>query len=211
MVKEKIYHFIYKTTNLKNCKFYIGMHSTNDLNDGYLGSGKHLRNSVYYHGKDNFKREILEFLSDRISLKEREKEIVNTDLLKEEKCMNLKEGGEGGGGLWNEEHARNFHVAGGKAVRILLSKRHHEKLQNDIEYRKKIIQKLRGNKNWEGKHHKESSKKLIGEKNSINQLGNSNSQYGTCWITNGEENKKVKKIDFQVYENEWKLGRVIKK
>lgn len=36
----KKYHFLYKTTNLLNSKVYYGMHSTNDLNDGYLGSGR---------------------------------------------------------------------------------------------------------------------------------------------------------------------------
>jgi len=40
--KQKKYHYIYKTTNILNYKFYIGMHSTDDLDDGYVGSGKRL-------------------------------------------------------------------------------------------------------------------------------------------------------------------------
>ena len=30
-----------------------------------------------------------------------------------------------------------------------------------------------------------------------NQKGKNNSQYGTCWITNGIENKKIKKSDLK--------------
>jgi len=37
--------------------------------------------------------------------------------------------------------------------------------------------------------------------------GENNSQYGTCWITNGEQNKKVKKNNL-ILENGWRLGRI---
>ena len=41
-------HFIiYETKNLKNGKIYIGMHETDNLNDGYLGSGKHLKSDTF--------------------------------------------------------------------------------------------------------------------------------------------------------------------
>lgn len=56
--KNKKYFFIYKTTNLINGKYYIGMHATNNLEDDYLGSGTYLRRSVKKHGKESFKKEI---------------------------------------------------------------------------------------------------------------------------------------------------------
>ena len=91
------YHYIYKITRVDSSgKFYIGMHSTDDLGDGYFGSGTLLAKSIKKHGKDKHVKEILEHLPTREALKLREKELVNEELLGNKKCMNLKLGGEGG-------------------------------------------------------------------------------------------------------------------
>lgn len=95
MRKEKKYHFIYKTTNLLSGRYYIGMHSTNTLDDGYLGSGTYLRLAIKKHGKENFKREILEFCTSRKELKLIEKKIVNLREIAKQECMNLRVGGGG--------------------------------------------------------------------------------------------------------------------
>lgn len=90
---EKKYHYIYKTTCSITNKYYIGMHSTNDLNDGYQGSGIILRRSIKKYGKDNHTTEVLEFLDSRNELKRREAEIINEDLLNDELCLNVYLGG----------------------------------------------------------------------------------------------------------------------
>lgn len=66
-------------------------------------------------------------------------------------------------------------------------------------------------KKFSGKHHTEESKKAIGKANSIHQKGKGNSQFGTCWITKENENKKIKKseLDFWLM-NGWKKGRITK-
>lgn len=90
------YHFIYKTTCLTTRKYYIGMHSTDDMNDGYLGSGRRLKNSLRKYGTHNHVREIIEQLDTREKLSDRETEIVSEDLLRDELCMNISLGGYGG-------------------------------------------------------------------------------------------------------------------
>lgn len=84
--QRRKYHYIYKTTCIITNKFYIGMHSTDNLEDSYIGSGKRLWHSINKHGKENHVCEILEFLPNRSSLKAREKEIVNKELINEELC-----------------------------------------------------------------------------------------------------------------------------
>lgn len=55
-----IRHCVYITTNLINGKQYVGDHSTTNINDNYLGSGKHLLRAIKKYGRKNFAKEILE-------------------------------------------------------------------------------------------------------------------------------------------------------
>lgn len=204
---EKKYHFLYKTTNLKNGTYYLGMHSTSKLDDGYLGSGKRLRRSIRKYGKENFKIEILEFFESREDLSDAEKKLITEDILKDSKCMNLKLGGYGGNIGVNGE------VYGGDKCKAINS---YWKIPENKE-RLIVITSERGKKlhkdgkllnfkcDWTSRKHKEESKKKIGEKNSLCQKGEKNSQYGTMWITNGIENKKIKKDD--IIPNGWYIGR----
>jgi len=68
--KEYKYLFIYKTTNLINGKFYVGHDSKNDPE--YLGSGLYLERAIKKYGKENFKKEILEFCKTFDELVQRE-------------------------------------------------------------------------------------------------------------------------------------------
>lgn len=216
MSRKKPYiHYIYKTTCNLTKKYYIGMHSTINLNDDYMGSGKRLRYSIRKYGKENHIKEILEFLPTREELIIRESEIVNKVLLTDKLCMNIKEGGQGG--FINEDHRLKCSNAGNKAF--------SEKLKNDPEFKKKFSETKRknlfdeisdgrrkpiteiGGCDWTGRKHKESSKKLVGGKNSITQKGEKNSQYGTYWITKNNVNKKIKSVELDSYLNDgWVRG-----
>lgn len=114
------FHTIYKTTCVVTGKYYIGMHSSKDPNDSYLGSGKILARSIAKHGIENHKKEILHFAEDRKSLSILEEQIVNEEMLKDPLCMNLKVGGIGGamfGHVVSEETKRKLSEANkGKPV-----------------------------------------------------------------------------------------------
>lgn len=71
------------------------MHSTDDLNDSYLGSGLRLRRSIEKYGVDHHRREILEELTTRTALSDREAELITPELRADPLCMNCGPGGLG--------------------------------------------------------------------------------------------------------------------
>lgn len=98
-----MYYTIYKTTNQLNGKTYIGYHSTKDLNDSYLGSGKILKQAIEKHGIDNFTKEILYIFPTREEALQKESEIVDEAFVMDSNTYNMKLGGEGGfDHTWND-------------------------------------------------------------------------------------------------------------
>ena len=188
------------------------MHSTSNLEDGYIGSGKRLWYSIKKYGRENFKMEILEFLPDRSSLKLREKEVVNSDLLKEELCMNLKEGGDGG--FSSMEHKKKAQYLGALSSLQIMRNKLQQKEQDNPECKQQRLQRIAdthmektGSTNgWKGRSHSlETIEKL---KNKKTQVGEKNSQFGKIWIHKDSTSIKILKDELVRYLNEgWIKGR----
>jgi len=212
--KEKKYHYIYKTTNIITGKYYYGMHSTDYLEDGYLGSGRRLRYSINKYGESNHKKEILEFFENRKNLIEREKEIVNLNEIAKEKCMNIVIGGEGG--FFSEEYQKKRSIIGGKTYSQILKtnpiafKKHSENSSKTLKRTHKEG-KIKYGISFKGKKHTEESKLKMSKAKKGMYKGKNNPQYGTCWITKNGINKLIKKIYLNNYIKQgWIKGRILK-
>lgn len=90
------HHIVYRTTNLINGKIYIGVHSTNKIEDGYLGSGCIFKKALNKYGRENFLREVLFEFNNPEEAYAKEKELVDIDFINQPHNYNCKVGGEQG-------------------------------------------------------------------------------------------------------------------
>lgn len=212
---RKKYHYIYRTTNLISGRYYIGMYSTDDLNDGYLGSGTYLKRSLNKYGKENHSIEILEFVNTREELAARERDIVSLQEIAKKECMNLKVGGSGGFSReWIDKGRELANRARAKLIKEdpQFKERYYKAIQEGIVRAKEKGVKFKcisENYNWTGKKHRAESITKMKLSAKDRGKGVENSQYGTCWITNEVESKKINKDD--LIPEGWRLGRKVKK
>jgi hypothetical protein len=160
------------------------------------------------------------FCTNRDELYNKEREIVNETMVKDELCLNMVIGGSGG--FFSEEHMINCSKRGNE---VFLNK-----LLNDDDFKKRISEnaKIRTKKlisegkinvftkentySWLGKNHSEETKNKISKIKKGNFLGENNSQYNTTWINKNSVNKKIKKDELHTYINDgWVMGKFVSK
>lgn len=129
------WHYTYVTYHPDTFEWYGGKHTTNNLNDGYLGSGNWIR---WYPLRHELILEIVEFYNSEIEAYSAEAklvtwEIIDNDLL----CKNERNGGYGMTG-----ETRNRLLADPKFI---------------LKYQKSII-KRPANPEWQRKHREMLSK-----------------------------------------------------
>lgn len=104
---KMIYHILYKTVNVETDEFYVGIHSTEDLNDGYLGSGTLLEENIKNYGIEKFKREILYYGNNRLDIEQNENQLL-ASLVQNNKCLNLIVDGSKGWYKISSEEKKNY-------------------------------------------------------------------------------------------------------
>lgn len=212
--------YVYKIANLLNGNFYIGVHKTSNLEDGYMGSGKRICAAIKKHGIENFSKDILFMCSSEEEMYMKEKELVTLELVNCKECYNIVTGGYGGWNHVDQKEAR-------KNTNKVLLEKYGEDYQSILgkmgakvckekqvgifnpsfnnPFKNRDIQQL-------GNTPEARAKASITVKKTFNEIkhqqGEKNSQFGSCWITKEGQNKKIKKDALDQWLNDgWSKGR----
>jgi len=191
---------IYETINLINGKRYIGQDLNN--NPEYLGSGLLLQRAIKKHGKENFKKTILEHCSSRDELSIREKFwINNSNAVESEQYYNIARGGNGGDcitGLPTEKY-KNLMII--KSINMRGEKNHMYGKTHSPEP-KKLMSRPGPANGMYGKTHSDNTKQL--------QKDKSKDRYTLDWFVKryGTEIGNQKFIDRNKQLSETRSGRL---
>lgn len=209
-----MFYTVYKTTHLESGKTYIGMHTTQNPNDRYLGSGTLISRAIKKYGRDAFVKEVLFVFSSPEEMIAKEKELVTEEFVLRDDTFNLNVGGDGGWFRCNKaisSEKRAEIQRKGKAAQ-------EERLKTDLAYRarngdkgREALAKAREEgkvnlANWLGKRHSDTTKAKMRASSVAPSLGERNSQYGTAWVCHPYES--AKKISAALLEEALKTGWV---
>lgn len=104
MINEmKQYNYIYLITNQVNNKIYVGKHHTDNLDDGYMGSGKLIKKAIQKYSIENFTKEYLAFCDTEEKLNWLEKYYIKK-YKATETGYNLSTSGDGVTGLYGTKN-----------------------------------------------------------------------------------------------------------
>lgn len=229
MEGKNMFYYLYKITNLINNRFYIGVHKTKNIDDGYMGSGKIIKQSIEKYGIENFQKEILEYFPDSKTMLKREKEIVTEEFLSRSDVYNLREGGNGGFDFINKNKLNNSLESliskskkmkqhwltrdGSGENNPFHNKKHSQETKKHISEKRKEFFENGGQhpKGMLGKTHKEETKKhvseVLKEKGSmIGKKGLDHPVSGTKWYNNGVKHLRSSEHPGE----EWVEGRIFK-
>lgn len=200
---------VYSVRNRVNGRAYIGVHKTEDPNDSYMGSGKLIRLAVAKHGSENFEKTVLAVFETPEEAFELEASLVTEDRLESGELYNLKVGGEGGWDFANKVRTPEHRLAAGKAGQEAL-----KRLGRGVfapGWRSLHAKKLAASSsnllkcNWSGRKHSEATKAKMSASHQGKRAGAKNGQYGTMWITNGMESRKI--LRDEAIPEGWRQGR----
>lgn len=206
------YYYLYQIRNKLNNKIYVGVHSTKDMNDGYMGSGQYIRSAIRKYGKENFEKTILELFDSVEEMFLREAEVVTSEFIQRTDTYNLMEGGEGlRAGTDTATRFSNLGHAAQDALGVEYNK-HRRRFASGA-----AMHKLRGTGIYDGTNRQKmiansktpearAKQKETIKRNKMSQ-GEKNPNYGKVWVHKDQESIRILSSDLDKYiSSGWELG-----
>ncbi len=201
MIHIKVYHYVYRIENLLDGKIYVGKHSTEDLEDGYMGSGTLLIRAIKKHGIENFRKHIIKMCETSEEAFEIERQVVNEQFVADENTYNMTTGGLGGPhnkSWWTNHPEKRAELS--KVMSVRMTKLHADRNAYVVTC------------DWTGRRHTLETRNKMSVSHRHKHNGEKNSQHGTIWILNDslKISRKIKKDEFEQFAADgWIKGRKI--
>lgn len=157
-----MYYYVYKTTNIINGKFYIGVHKHKSPHDkAYIGSGITLKHAIQKYGIENFHNEVIAYHETHEDAYKHEAQIVTDELVNADDCYNMIRGGKGGGltkPFLSEEQLALMRRPKSESTKKKISETLMGKCYITEDGLRRISEKSKGNQYAKGNSHKLSDK-----------------------------------------------------
>ena len=191
-----MYYLVYRITNLKDNKYYIGAHRTLDINDDYMGSGLLIERAIKRHGLSSFQKEILHIADNEEDMWKKESELVVT-IEKDPLSYNLIPGGfkppvaKKGRTQKRPKFPNGYNYKHSEETKAKIGKwtKENNPMLNP-ESKANFIAAVKGKKKSE-----EHKKKISDFVSTL------------CWVTDGENNIRISKTD--PIPNGYRRGRYL--
>lgn len=177
--------YFYKIVNLINNKIYCGIHSTKDIQDGYMGSGVAIKRAIKKYGLKNFSKEIIKYFDNISDAYGYEKMIVNESFVKSENTYNMTLGGNGG--FYHIDSKGENNPMFGQSQKqkeiqsredVRIKKSNAMTINNNERYSNGYINPIKGTNNYWNDESKAMKAKDLMSKNHADFTGEKNTFYG---------------------------------
>ena len=214
------HYLIYQIRNKLNNMIYVGQHQTENIDDGYMGSGLRIQYAIKKYGIENFEKTILFECQSEDEMNAKEAEIVNEDFIARDDVYNIELGGIGGWTHLSKDSKSKASKTRWQNMSDLERKQSIDAWKNSckgrthtIEERQRMSESLKRfyannptRTGMSGKHHTEQTKQKLSQ----SHTGNKNPSFGKMWICNDKTHQSKTILKTESIPDGWRKGRFCK-
>ena len=226
------HYLIYQIRNKLNGMIYIGQHQTENVNDGYMGSGILITRAIEKYGLENFEKTNLFECKSEAEMNAKEAEIVNKDFIARDDVYNMAIGGFNWSSA-NKRYTKERRSADMKKFFDSMTddeRKHYFQLKTKLYYewwnnlsecqKSEFSDKVsNGIKNHIKKYgalfanhkHSDETKNKISAAKKGKCCGKANSMHGKIWICNDKTHESKTHLSSLPIPEGWRKGRFCKK